>query len=222
MITCMNTYLLSPNHCYNWAPCLGVRLSCLTRSDVSQVTVACKHLASFTFDIQLLWNCGLAKPRGVNRETGSDPCLVSQLVSTCLSPVRTEISAHLKEGRLPSICFLCEEKWQIQVINRKLHSDRVCWSPAPPCVSPRLVLAWSTCPGSRSRRWRRTWTSCTTAWRCTTRATAGRSWTRPTASWARPNLSWGTSTGTDATLIFIPTLPLHPHRHWRAHREDFH
>lgn len=39
MITCMNTYLLSPNHCYNWAPCLGVRLSCLTRSDVSQVTV---------------------------------------------------------------------------------------------------------------------------------------------------------------------------------------
>lgn len=80
MITCMNTYLLSPNHCYNWAPCLGVRLSWLTRSDVSQVTLACKHLASFTFDIQLLWNCGLAKPRGVNRETGSDPCRVSQLV----------------------------------------------------------------------------------------------------------------------------------------------
>lgn len=24
MIPCMNTYLLSPNHCYNWAPCLGV------------------------------------------------------------------------------------------------------------------------------------------------------------------------------------------------------
>lgn len=106
MIACMNTYLLSPNHCYNWAPCLGVRLSWLSRSDVSQVTLACKHLASFTFDIQLLWNCGLAKPRGVNRETGSDPCRVSQLVSTRLSPVRSEISAHLKEGRLLSMCFL--------------------------------------------------------------------------------------------------------------------
>lgn len=138
MITCMNTYLLSPNHCYNWAPCLGVRLSCLTRSDVSQVTVICKHLASFTFDIQLLWNCGLAKPRGVNRETGSDPCLVLQLVSTCLSPVRTEISAHLKEGRLPSMCFLCEEKWQIQVINR---NSRCQSCTATVCVGHPLLRA---------------------------------------------------------------------------------
>uniref|UniRef100_A0A3P9K869 Uncharacterized protein n=1 Tax=Oryzias latipes TaxID=8090 RepID=A0A3P9K869_ORYLA len=47
------------------------------------------------------------------------------------------------------------------------------------------------CVPSRFRRWRRTWMSFTTAWRCTTPVTVGLRWKRPRAFSAHPNQSLG-------------------------------
>lgn len=71
-----------------------------------------------------------------------------------------------------------------------IESYRV-WNMAVVCLWCRWVSGWSTCPVSRSRRWRRTWMSSMTVWRCTTPATAGRRWRRTTASSALPNPSSG-------------------------------
>uniref|UniRef100_A0A673LUB2 Uncharacterized protein n=1 Tax=Sinocyclocheilus rhinocerous TaxID=307959 RepID=A0A673LUB2_9TELE len=71
------------------------------------------------------------------------------------------------------------------------------------------VSGWSTCPVSRSRRWRRIWTSSMTVWRCTTPATAGRRWRRPTASSALPNPSSGHCLSAAPSAAHLHTLP-HP------------
>lgn len=48
---------------------------------------------------------------------------------------------------------------------------------------------WTQTRWIRPRRWRRIWTCCTTAWRCTTRVTAGQRWRTTTAFSAPLNLS---------------------------------
>uniref|UniRef100_A0A673NJZ7 Uncharacterized protein n=1 Tax=Sinocyclocheilus rhinocerous TaxID=307959 RepID=A0A673NJZ7_9TELE len=70
------------------------------------------------------------------------------------------------------------------------------------------VSGWSTCPVSRSRRWRRIWMSSMTVWRCTTPATAGRRWRRPTASSALPNPSSG-NTHSCLSVCGAPCCSLH-------------
>ncbi len=72
----------------------------------------------------------------------------------------------------------------------------------------RWVSGWSTCLVSRSRRWRRIWTSSMTVWRCTTPATAGRRWRRPTASSALPNPNSGDCVSAAPSAAHLHTLPL--------------
>src|SRR4029434_7655055 len=107
-----------------------------------------------------------------------------------------------------------------------LDLNRGCDTPALLSSGLRWASVWSTCPRSRSRMWRRIWTSSMTVWSSTTPVTVAQRWRIQIASSAHPNPNSGTKTHThthtqrdterENTHRTI-TTPTHKHTHTNTH-----